>query len=112
MATSKPQSAKPKGLIKQAITPGVLRKMPIEQKCQVCVELGIVGIDFIEPNDWPTLKRHGLICTMAHAQANGLNHKENHEKQVASLRWALTKRRGRRRLSGRDLSFRQAGRLV
>jgi hydroxypyruvate isomerase len=84
-----PQPPKLNGRIKQAITPGVLRKMSVEQKCQVCVQLGLVGIDFIEPNDWPTLKRHGLICTMAHAGANGLNHKPNHEKQVASLRKAI-----------------------
>ncbi len=85
----KPQSAKLKGRIKQAITPGVLRKMSFEQMCQVCVQLGLHGIDFASPNDWPTLKRHGLICTMAHSGASGLNRKQNHEKAVAALRKAI-----------------------
>ncbi|MCU0978089.1 MAG: hypothetical protein MUF25_02860, partial [Pirellulaceae bacterium] len=33
----KPEPAKLKGRIKQAITPGVLRKMSVEQMCEVCV---------------------------------------------------------------------------
>lgn len=85
----KPQGAKLKGRIKQAITPGVLRKMSIEQMCQTCAQLGLYGLDFVSPNDWPTLKKHGLICTMAHSGAGGLNRKENHEKAVASLRKAI-----------------------
>lgn len=80
----KSQPAKLKGRIKQAITPGVLRKMPLEQMCQVCVQLGLYGLDFVSPNDWPTLKKHGLICTMA-SGASGLNRKQNHEKAVATL---------------------------
>ena len=85
----KPQPAKLKGRIKQAITPGVLRKMSFEQICQVCVQLGLHGIDFASPDNWPTLKKHGLICTMAHSGASGLNRKENHEKAVAALRKAI-----------------------
>jgi hydroxypyruvate isomerase len=82
----KPQPAKLKGRIKQAITPGVLRKMTVEQMCQVCVQLGLHGLDFVSSNDWPTLKKHGLICTMAHSGAKGLNRKEDHEQAVAALR--------------------------
>ena len=85
----KPQPAKLKGRIKQAITPGVLRRMSFEQMCQVCVQLGLYGIDFASPQDWPTLKKHGLICTMAHSGAQGLNRKENHEQAVAALRKAI-----------------------
>ncbi len=85
----KPQSAKLKGRIKQAITPGVLRKMSVEQMCRVCVQFGLHGMDFVSPNDWPMLKKHGLICTMAHSGAGGLNRKENHEKALASLRKAI-----------------------
>lgn len=88
-ADDKPRPAKLKGRIKQSITPGVLRKMSFEQMCQVCVQLGLVGIDFASPKDWPTLKKHGLICTMAHSGASGLNRKENHKQAVAGLRKAI-----------------------
>ncbi len=84
-----PQPAKLKGRIKQAITPGVLRKMSVEQMCQVCGQLGLHGIDFVSPNDWPTLKRHGLICTMVSFGIGGMNRKQNHEKAVAALRKAI-----------------------
>ena len=85
----KPEPAKLKGRIKQAITPGVLRKMSVEQMCEVCVQLGLHGLDFVAPSDWPTLKKHGLICTMAHSGAKGLNRKENHEQAVAALRQTI-----------------------
>src|ERR1700685_1081330 len=26
--------------------------------------LGIAGIDIVEPGEWSTLKKHGLVCTM------------------------------------------------
>jgi hydroxypyruvate isomerase len=84
----KPQPAKLKGRIKQAITPGVLRKMSIDEKCQLCVQLGLPGIDFVAPGDWPTLKRYGLICTMV-SGASGLNRVQNHEKVLAGLRKAI-----------------------
>jgi hydroxypyruvate isomerase len=85
----KPEPAKLKGRIKQAITPGVLRKMSVEQMCEVCVQFGLHGLDFVAPSDWPTLKKHGLICTMAHSGAKGLNRKENHEQAVAALRQTI-----------------------
>ena len=85
----KPQPAKLKGRIKQAITPGVLGKMSVEQMCQLCAQLGVYGIDFASPADWPTLKKHGLICTMAHSGAKGLNRKEDHGQAVAALRKAI-----------------------
>ena len=84
-----PQPAKLKGRIKQAITPGVLRKMSVDEMCRVCAELGLYGMDFVAPGDWPTLKKYGLICTMAHSGAGGLNRKENHAQAVAALRQAI-----------------------
>ena len=107
----KPQPAKLKGRIKQAITPGVLRKMSVEQMCQVCAQLGVYGIDFAAPADWPTLKKHGLICTMAHSGAKGLNRKEDHEQAVAALRKTI-EACGRGRLPQRDLHVGQPGGAV
>ena len=50
------------------------------------VQFGVLGIDFASQNEWPTLKKHGLIGTMAGSGAKGLNRKENHEQAVAALR--------------------------
>ena len=86
-----PAAAAPalKGRIKQAGCPGVFGKVPFERKCEICKELGLHGIDLVGHNDWPTLKKYGLICTMGPGGigiARGFNRKENHEEILTGLR--------------------------
>ena len=84
------QTAAPqlKGRIKQAICRGVLGRASLEKACEICVQLGLKGIDFVGPSDFPTLKKYGLICTMvgSHGLTKGLNRKENHESCLAAIR--------------------------
>lgn len=79
-----------KGRIKQAACGGVFGKlkMSFEEKCQLCVKLGLKGMDFIGENEWPTLKKYGLICTLtrSHTLTKGLNRKENHEECLTAIR--------------------------
>jgi hydroxypyruvate isomerase len=80
-----------KGRIHQGITPGVLRNVKtLEEKAKICARLGIKGIDFLGAEDWPTLKQHGLICTLSRCDkpslGSGFNRKENHAKLIAELR--------------------------
>ncbi len=67
--------------------------MPFEDRCRVAAQLGCVGFDLIGPKDWPTLKKYGLIPTMAPAggvtMEDGIIHKEAHEKSLASLGAAI-----------------------
>jgi len=89
LATAQAPAAKRKGRIRQAACPGAFgKKKTIEDKCRICVELGLLGMDFIDPADWPTLKNHGLICTMvrSHSLTKGLNRKEQHEECLAKIR--------------------------
>jgi len=74
-----------KGRIKQAGCPGVFGKATFEEKCQMCKQLGLHGIDLVGSKDWPTLKKYGLICTMCPG-GGGFNRKENHEGALAGLR--------------------------
>ena len=82
-----------KGNIKQGTCPGALgRKLPIEKKCEMAVKLGLVGFDFVGSKDWPTLKKHGLVCTMASSGTKltkGLNHVENHAGCLDKIRKAI-----------------------
>ncbi len=75
------------GRIKQASCRGAFGKVSIDQMCQICVKLGLHGIDMVKPEDWPTLKKHDLICTMvsSHKLRVGLNRIENHEGCLATL---------------------------
>ena len=80
------------GRIRQGACPGAFgKKASIDEKCRMAVQLGLAGIDFVDPNDWPTLKKHGLICTMvrSHSITKGFNRKENHEECLAKLRESI-----------------------
>ena len=80
-----------KGRIKQAICRGCLRKsgMDIEQMAALASEMGLVGIDFVGKNDWPTLKKHGLVATIVRGAGSirkGLNDKSMHSKFLQDFR--------------------------
>jgi hydroxypyruvate isomerase len=86
-------SAPPKhnGRLKQCVTRGVFaRNADFEQTCRDAAEAGCYGYDLIGPEQWPLLKKYGLIPTMYPPGPGGtipdaLNRKENHaalEKQM------------------------------
>ena len=79
-----------KGRIRQGVCPGAFGKgLSFEQRCELCVKLGLHGMDFVGQNDWPTLKRFGLICTLASGHgplSKGFNRRENHAGCLESLR--------------------------
>ena len=60
-----------KGRIKQALMRfnfGRDTKLTFDDMCREAARLGVAGFDLVGPPDWPTLKKYGLICTMAPAQ--------------------------------------------
>jgi hydroxypyruvate isomerase len=74
-----------KGKLKQAVCGSVFPKgMPLEERCAIAVKLGVKGFDLIGPKDWPTLKKYGIVPTMANGGggsiAEALNRVENHER--------------------------------
>jgi len=71
------------GKLKQAVTRGCFgRGMPFEDMCRHAARMGVLGFDLIGPQDWPTLKKYGLVSSMASGGggsiADGLNREENH----------------------------------
>jgi hydroxypyruvate isomerase len=95
---SRPQSPAPvarKGRIKQGVTMGVFaRGTPLEDACREAARLGIKGFDLIGPNDWPTLRKYGLVPSMypqgpGGTIAQALNRTENHARLETSLRAAI-----------------------
>lgn len=82
------------GRLKQCVTSFPFDpKMPFEDRCREAARLGCVGYDLVAPKDWPTLKKYGLIPTMAPPGGvsieNGIIHKETHEKFLESLGAAI-----------------------
>ncbi|MBZ5586069.1 MAG: TIM barrel protein [Acidobacteriia bacterium] len=75
--------AAPSGRLKQSAARWCFAKVPLEDLCRASAEIGLVGLDLIDPPDWPTLRKYGLTPTMvpgAGQIAQGWNRKENHDR--------------------------------
>jgi hydroxypyruvate isomerase len=73
-----------KGRLKQCVTRGCFSKsgLDLDGMCREAARLGAVGFDLINPEDFPTLKKHGLIPTMVPGGStipDGINHQEFHD---------------------------------
>ena len=80
------QPGAPKGRIKQALMRvnfGRDTKLTFDEMCREAARVGYHGFDLVGAQDWPTLKKHGLICTMAPAMGvtirDGLIRSELHD---------------------------------
>jgi hydroxypyruvate isomerase len=83
------EPSKLKGRIKQSCTRGMLRKMSADEACRTCRELGLVGLDLVGQKDWPAIKEHGLVATMAPGAGSikkGLNDKSRHAAYLESFK--------------------------
>ena len=83
---SAPAAARRKGRIKQALMRvnfGRDTTLSFDDMCRAAARLGAHGFDLTGPPDWPTLKKHGLACTMAPAMGvtirDGLIRPELHD---------------------------------
>ena len=65
-------------------------KWDVERTCQVAKQLGVKSIEIIEPQHWPTLKKHGMTCAIAPNGMpgapfmRGFNNPKYHEEVIAS----------------------------
>lgn len=75
------------GRLKQGTAIWCFRKVPFDKLCEEAAKMGLHGFDLASPQQWETMKKHGLICTMvsSHSIGNGLSEPKNHEKCLASL---------------------------
>jgi hydroxypyruvate isomerase len=69
-------------------------KMPFEDMCREAARLGCKGFDLVPAQDWPVLKKYGLIPTMELPNAgvtipDGINRKDVQDDLVKSMRPAI-----------------------
>ncbi|MHC4742895.1 MAG: hydroxypyruvate isomerase family protein [Planctomycetota bacterium] len=59
----------------------------VEEMCRVARRLGCGSIELVEPKEWPTLKKHGLVCAMAgsHWFDKGMNNPKYHHMCLAKM---------------------------
>ncbi|MDR2441605.1 MAG: TIM barrel protein [Planctomycetaceae bacterium] len=70
--------------IKQSVAYGAFRSIPLDVFAKHCKEIGLVGIDLVNPNEWDIVTKQGLIVTMSRApgasMSESFNHIEYHDK--------------------------------
>jgi len=78
--------------IKQSIVRWCFEKhWDIEQICRQAKRLGCLSVELVDPKDWPTLKKHGLICAIAgsHGFEKGMNNPKYQEMCIEKMRAAI-----------------------
>ena len=79
------------GRLKQSVCKWCFPKMKLDPFAAEVAKLGMVGIDLLAPEDFETVKKHGLVCTMvnSHALANGLCDPKFHDECLESMNKAI-----------------------
>ena len=68
--SASPETPMPrKGNIRQSVSRWCYAKMSLDELCAYAAQIGLKGVDLLEPQDFEAPKKYGLICTMGYANA-------------------------------------------
>jgi hydroxypyruvate isomerase len=84
-ASGNAQNPPLKGRLKQSVCRWCYPKFSLDQLCAAAKAIGLQGIDLLNENEWPTLKKYGLTCAMATGPSGiteGWNRPQDHDKLV------------------------------
>lgn len=76
---------KPKASLKQSVCRWCFGGIALDDLCVAGKDMGLVGIDLLSEGDFATVKKHGLVCTMALGITtieDGWNRVENHDRFI------------------------------
>jgi hydroxypyruvate isomerase len=88
-AEAAPPPAPAAGRLKQSAARWCYRNISLDDLCRQAAEIGLSGIDLVDPPDWPTIKKYRLIPAVYQGAGTipvGWNHKENHDSLEKLLR--------------------------
>jgi hydroxypyruvate isomerase len=84
-----------KGRIRQSVSRWCYQKIPLDQLSAAAAQMGLRGVDLLQPEEYDVPRRYGLICTMAYAGGgeikSALNRTENHAAIEQAFRMNLPK---------------------
>jgi hydroxypyruvate isomerase len=84
-----------KGRLKQSVSRWCYAKIPMPEFCRAVKDMGLTAIDLLEEAEWPIVRDHGLVCSMAYAGGgtirDGLNVRANHDAIVKSFEEKIPK---------------------
>jgi hydroxypyruvate isomerase len=84
-AAEKPRS----GRLKQSACRWCYKDMSLDDLCRHGAEIGLTGIDLVNYEEWPTVRKYGLVPSMtpgAGTISDGWNRKENHDRLEREMR--------------------------
>jgi hydroxypyruvate isomerase len=93
-AQSGPSAPASAGRLKQSLARWCYAKIPLDDLCRQAAAIGVSGIDLVEPADWPTIRKYGLVPTVTQGDAripDGWNRKESHDRLEAEIRGRITR---------------------
>ena len=84
-------AALPPGRLKQSVCRWPYGSIPLPQFCRAIKEMGLTGIDLLQPAEWPVAKDAGLVCSMGYPAdrkdfiATGFNDRTHHPMLIEEL---------------------------
>jgi hydroxypyruvate isomerase len=74
--------------LQQAVVRWPFENVELDVFAAAAAEMGLVGIDYLAPEDWPVVEEHGLICTLSQPPEAGgdWNRAADHEALVPAYR--------------------------
>ncbi|MEI6106392.1 MAG: TIM barrel protein [Opitutae bacterium] len=63
-ASAEAKSSDRKGRVRQSVCQWCYKKLSLEELCVAAAGMGLQSVELLQPNDFPVLKAHGLICAM------------------------------------------------
>jgi hydroxypyruvate isomerase len=79
------------GRLKQSVSRWPYSSIALPEFCRAARGMGIVGIDLLQPDDWPVVRDAGLVCAMGYPTkrrdfiATGFNDRANHPMLLREL---------------------------
>ena len=83
------------GRLKQAVSRWPWGRIPLPELCRAAKGMGIVGIDLLQPDEWPVVRDAGLVCSMGYPAdrrdfiPTGFNDRANHAMLLRELEGAI-----------------------
>jgi len=85
LAPAAPGSA---GRLKQSVCRWCYSKMSLDDLCRNAADMGLSGIDLVDQDEWPTVRKYGLVPTVTQGKASipdGWNRKESHDRLAEEI---------------------------
>lgn len=80
-----------KGRLKQSVCQWCFQPMDLDTLARNAAAMGIRSVELVPPDQWPILKKHGLVCAMtsSHSFVDGWNRKENYAMCTEKVKTAI-----------------------